>query len=120
MKRDELLQRLKVIRDQGSRALHLLDTKPLTAKILSEVQSVTRSIKEQLEIEYQRTSPERAQKAMSIFELSVYAPTIEEAWKAISDRRVRLPCACKTTQIECGHRWDSRRDYAHRPEGNKQ
>jgi hypothetical protein len=37
-----------------------------------------------------RTSPERAQKAMTLFELSVYAPTIEEALKESGIGRLKV------------------------------
>jgi hypothetical protein len=89
MKRDQLLQQLQDIRDKGSQALRLLELGQLTPEVEAEVRSLTEAIKVQLEIEYQRTTPERAQKTMSLFELSVYSPTIEEAWKTSGIRRLK-------------------------------
>jgi hypothetical protein len=48
---------------------------------LSEVRSIIAELKEELQKEYQRMLPERAQRAMTLFELTVYFPTIEEIWK---------------------------------------
>jgi hypothetical protein len=81
MTRDEILQRLQTIKDKGSRALRLLESKPLSAAAQAEIQSLARGIKEELKREYDRMLPERAQRTMTVFELSVYSPTIEETWK---------------------------------------
>jgi hypothetical protein len=100
MKRDELLQRLKAIRDKGSRALRLLDSKPLTASTISKIQALTSDLKEELEAEYQRTLLKLAQKSMLIFELSVYCPIIEEAWtrSGIRCRKTDGPADAKWTE----------------------
>jgi hypothetical protein len=50
----------------------------------------TAQLRRELEAEYTRTLPTRAQKAMSIFELSVYSPTIEEMWKDTGIRRLKV------------------------------
>src|SRR5260370_23663775 len=47
-------------------------------------------IKEELHNEYNRMLPERAQKTMSVFELSVYSPTIEETWKKSGIRGLKI------------------------------
>jgi hypothetical protein len=80
MTRDEILQRLQTIKDKGSRA-RLLESKPLSAAAQAEIQSLARGIKEELKREYDRVLPERSQRTMTVFELSVYSPTIEETWK---------------------------------------
>jgi hypothetical protein len=54
MTRDEILQRLQTIKDKGSRALRLLESKPLSAAAQAEIQSLARGIKEELKREYDR------------------------------------------------------------------
>ncbi|SRR6266851_3368610 len=81
MKRDEILQRLQAIKDKGNKALRLLESEPLSAAAQAEIQSLARWLKEELQREYNRMLPERVQKTMTMFELSIYSPTIEETWK---------------------------------------
>jgi hypothetical protein len=75
------LQRLQTIKDKGTRALRRLESKPLSAEAQAEVQSLARGIKDELQREYDRMLPERVQRTMTMFELSVYSPTVEETWK---------------------------------------
>jgi hypothetical protein len=89
MTRAEVLQRLQTIRDKGTRALSLLETKPLSITSQGEIRSLAQWIKEELQNEYSRMLPERAQKTMSVFELSVYSPTIDEAWKKRGINRLK-------------------------------
>jgi hypothetical protein len=81
MTRTEILQRLQTIKDKGTKALKLLESKPLAVDTQAEIRSLARWIQEELRNEYNRMLPKRAQKTMSVFELSVYSPTIEETWK---------------------------------------
>jgi hypothetical protein len=90
MKRDEALQRLQSIKSQGLSVLRLLETDPQTATCEAEIRNLTERLRRELEDEYARTLPARAQKAMSIFELSVYSPTIEEIWKETGIRRLKI------------------------------
>ena len=90
MTRDEILQRLQTIKDKGSRALRLLESKPLSAAAQAEIQSLARGIKEELKREYDRMLPERVQRTMTMFELSVYSPTIEETWKDSGISRLKV------------------------------
>ena len=90
MKRDEALQRLQSIASQGLHVLRLLEGEPRTAASEIEIRHLTAQLRRELEAEYTRTLPTRAQKAMSIFELSVYSPTIEEMWKDTGIRRLKV------------------------------
>jgi hypothetical protein len=90
MKRDELLERLQTIKDKGNRALHLLESKPLSLEAQAEIQSLARWLKDELQREYNRMLPERVQKTMTMFELSVYSPTIEETWKDSGISRLKI------------------------------
>src|ERR1700720_777811 len=90
MTRDEILQRLQTIKDKGSKALRLLESKPLPAAAQAEIQSLARWIKEELQREYNRMLSERVQRTMTMFELSVYSPTIEEAWKDSGISRLKV------------------------------
>jgi hypothetical protein len=90
MTRDEILQRLQTIKDKGNMALRLLESKTLSATAQAEIQSLARWIKEELQMEYNRMMPERVQKTMTMFELSIYSPTIEEAWKDSGISRLKI------------------------------
>ena len=90
MTRTEILQRLQTIKDKGTRALKLLESRPLSVDTQTEIRSLAQWIKEELQNEYNRMLPERTQKTMSVFELSVYSPTIEEAWKKSGISRLKI------------------------------
>ena len=90
MNRNEALQKLQSIKSQGLQVLRLLETYPRTATCEAEIRNLTAELRRELEAEYARSLPARAQKAMSIFELSVYSPTIEEMWKETGIRRLKL------------------------------
>ncbi|RSL18690.1 hypothetical protein EDE15_4289 [Edaphobacter aggregans] len=89
MTRTEVLLRLQAIKENGARALRLLESKPLSTATEAEIRSLTQWIKDELQNEYHRMLPERAQKAMTLFERSVYSPTIEETWKKSGINRLR-------------------------------
>ena len=90
MKRDEAIQRLQSIKIQGLQVLRLLEEKPRSAASDAEIRNRTAQLRGELESEYTRTLPTRAQKSMSIFELSIYSPTIEETWKDTVSRRLKV------------------------------
>ena len=90
MTRTEILQRLQTIKEKGTQALRLLESKPLSADPQTEIRSLAQWIKEELHNEYNRMLPERAQKTMSVFELSVYSPTIEETWNKSGISRLKI------------------------------
>jgi hypothetical protein len=89
MTRDEILERLQTIKIKASMALQLLESQPLTADAQAEIQGLVIWLKDELETEYRRMLPERVQRAMTLFELSVYSPTIEEAWTGTGIKRLR-------------------------------
>ena len=73
MTRTEILQRLQTIKEKGTQALRLLESKPLSVDSQTEIRSLAQWIKEELHNEYNeynRMLPERAQKTMSVFELT--------------------------------------------------
>jgi hypothetical protein len=90
MKRDEAIQRLQSIKSQGLQVLRLLEEKPRSAASDAEIRNRTAQLRGELESEYARTLPTRVQKSMSIFELSIYSPAIEETWKDTGIRRLKL------------------------------
>jgi hypothetical protein len=89
MKRDEILERLQTIKIKAGRALQLLESQLLTADALAEIRDLVIWLKDELETEYRRMLPERVQRAMTLFELSVYSPAIEEAWTGTGIRRLK-------------------------------
>jgi hypothetical protein len=90
MTRTEILQRLQTITDKGTQALKLLESKPLSVEAQAEIRNLAQWIKDELHNEYDRMSPERAQRTMSMFELTVYSPTIEETWKRSGISRLKI------------------------------
>jgi hypothetical protein len=90
MKRDEAIQRLQSIKSQGLQVLRLIEEEPRSAASDAEIRNLTAQLRGELEAEYARTLPTRAQKSMSIFELSIYSPTIEETWKDTGIRRLKV------------------------------
>ena len=89
MTRTELTQRLQEIQNKAAKVLRLLETEPLSVENQTTIRALTQWVKDELQNEYKRVLPERAQKTMTIFELSVYSPTIEEAWKKIGISRLK-------------------------------
>lgn len=90
MRRAEILQRLQTIKDRGNRALQLLQSAQIAPAAQAEAQRLGGWIKAELEREYLRMSPEGVQRTMTVFELSVYFPTIDEAWRDTGINRLRL------------------------------
>jgi hypothetical protein len=90
MKRDEALQRLQSIASQGLHVLRLLEGEPRTSASEVEIRHLTAQLRREIETEYTRTLPTCAHKAMSIFELSVYSPAIEEMWMDTGIRRLKI------------------------------
>jgi hypothetical protein len=90
MTRAEVLLKLQTIKDKGAQALQLLDSKPLSVDKQAEIRSLAQWIKEEIHNEYIRMLPERTQRAMSAYELAVYCPTIEEAWKKSGISRLKV------------------------------
>ena len=90
MKHEEALQRLQSLKSQSLQILRLLEEEPRTTVSDAEIRKFTAQLKQELEAEFARTLPERAQRSMSIFELSVYSPTIEETWKDSGIRRLKM------------------------------
>lgn len=90
MTRDEIVKRLTEIRSQAARGMALLENKPLTPEAQAQIQSLAASLKNDLESEYRRMAPEKVQRSMTLFELSVYSPTIDEAWTDTGISRLKL------------------------------
>ncbi len=80
MTRQEALQKLETIKSYGVRVLRLLETSPRTSESDTEIRELTARLKAELQSEHERMLPERVQRTLSMFEISVYSPTIEEAW----------------------------------------
>jgi hypothetical protein len=100
MKRNEVLQRLQTIANRGLHVLCLLEGEPRAATSEVEIRRLTAELRSELETEYTRTLRTRAQKAMSIFELSVYSPAIEEMWMDTGIRRLKTEGAITGTWNE--------------------
>ena len=88
MTHSEGIRRLQTIGSDAVRLLHHLEKQPCTSAQETELRQLAAALKKSLQEEYDRIAPERTQKKMTLFELTVYSPTIEEVWKetAISKR----------------------------------
>ncbi len=103
MTRAELLQRLDALRTQGGRALKFLSVEPSSPAAEAQARQLLFWLKRELEHEFNRISPEQTRKGMTIFEVSVYAPTIADAWTQSGIRRLKLeeaPTAHWTEAVE--------------------
>jgi hypothetical protein len=74
----ESLQKLEAIKSKSLRALRLLESR--TPASDSEIREITNDLTSELHAECSRMLPERVQKRLSMFEISVSSPTIEETW----------------------------------------
>ena len=90
MTKEEASQKFRLIGTQCVETLRLLEQLPQNPISEAAIRSRTTELKQELESEFVRTQPERAQRSMTIFELSVYSPTIEEAWKESGIRRLKV------------------------------
>jgi hypothetical protein len=84
------MQRLKTISSDAVRLLDHLEKQPCTAAQETELRQLAGALKRSLEEEYQKIIPERTQKKMTLFELTVYSPTIEEVWKETGISRLKI------------------------------
>lgn len=100
MTRNELLQRLQAIRDRGGAALRLLQMRPLTPEREAQVRSHVVWLRAELQAEFLRTSPEPAQKAMTLFERCVYTPTIQEALKQSGIGRLNVESTTSSKWVD--------------------
>src|ERR1700731_2188443 len=90
MTRTEILQRLQTIKEKGTQALRLLESKPLSVDTKTEIRNLAQWIKEELHNKPNRMLSGGAQKTMPLFELSVYSPTIEDTWKKSVISRLKI------------------------------
>jgi hypothetical protein len=88
MTRSEIMQRLQTIKNKGIQALKLLESEP--SRSIHRLKFGAWPNGSKKSCEYNRMLPERAQKTMSVFELSVYSPTIEETWKKSGIGRLKI------------------------------
>src|SRR5260370_30305620 len=86
----EGIQRLKTISSDAVRLLHHLEKQPCTSAQETELRQLAAALKKSLQEEYDRIIPERTQKNMTLFELTVYSPTIEEVWKETGISRLKI------------------------------
>ena len=90
MTHSEGIQRLRTISTDAVRLLHRLEEQPCRGAQETELRRLAAALKKWLQEEYDRILPERAQKNMTLFELTVYSPTIEEVWKETGIRRLKI------------------------------
>ena len=89
MTRQEALQKLETIKSNSLRILRLLEAVPRNSESDTEIRDLTALLKAELQTEYERILPESVQKKLSMFEISIYSPTIEETWKGTGISRLK-------------------------------
>ena len=89
MTHSEGIRRLQTIGSDAVRLLHHLEKRPCTSAQETELRQLAAALKKSLQEEYDRIAPERTQKKMTLFELTVYSPTIEEVWKETGISRLK-------------------------------
>jgi hypothetical protein len=93
MTHSEARQRLSTISKDALRLLRHLESRQIESSQDAEYRRLAAALKISVQEEYDRVVPARAQKGMTLFELTVYSPTIEEVWKetGISSLKVDGP-----------------------------
>jgi hypothetical protein len=71
-------------------ALRLLESSPRTKETEEAVRRMISDLRRELADEYERVISNRQQRSMTMFELSVYLPSIEDAWTKSKIKRVKL------------------------------
>jgi hypothetical protein len=89
MTHSEGIRRLQTIGSDAVRLLHHLEKQPCTSAQETELRQLAAALKKSLQEEYDRIVPERTEKKMTLFELTVYSPTIEEVWKETGISRLK-------------------------------
>jgi hypothetical protein len=90
MTREEVLHKLREISNCGTELLRRLDRRPLDQENEAALRVLAQAVQDELRGEYERMLPERVQKTLTVFEISVYSPTIDEAWKGTGVSRLKV------------------------------
>ena len=90
MTREQLLQRLQIFQGRAAAALRLLESTSLTEESKEAVRRLAGDLRQELGDEYDRVISPRAQRSMTMFELSVYVLCIEDAWTKSKIKRLKL------------------------------
>ena len=90
MTREEVLHKLREISNCGTELLRRLDKRPLDQANEAALRLLAQAVQDELRGEYERMLPERVQKTLTVFEISVYSPTIDEAWKGTGVSRLKV------------------------------
>ena len=90
MTRQEGLERLREVSGNCLRILHHLEESLQKGSSEEKVHELAGVVKTQLQLEYDRILPERNQKKITLFELTVYSPTIEEVWTETGISRLKI------------------------------
>ena len=90
MTREEVLHKLREISNCGTELLRRLDRRPLDQENEAAMRVLAQAVQDELRGEYERMLPERVQKTLTVFEISVYSPTIDEAWKGTGVSRLKV------------------------------
>jgi hypothetical protein len=90
MTREEALHKLREISSRGTELLSRLDRRPVNQENEAELRLLAQAVQDELRGEYERILPERVQKTLTVFEISIYSPTIDEAWKGTGVSRLEV------------------------------
>src|ERR1700735_2757449 len=90
MTREEVLHKLREISNCGTELLRRLDRRPLDQENEAAMRVLAQAVQDELRGEYERMLPERVQRTLTLFEISVYSPTIDEAWKGTGVSRLKV------------------------------
>ena len=81
MKRHEVLQKLHHIGMRGTDLLHRIESNPRTDEAEAELRELAQAIQGELRDEYERMHADQWTNSLTVFEISVYSPTICRMWK---------------------------------------
>ena len=72
MTREEVLHKLREISNCGTELLRRLDRRPLDQENEAALRVLAQAVQDELRGEYERMLPERVQRTLTLFEISVY------------------------------------------------
>lgn len=90
MTQEQVIDRLLHLQNRAAAALKLLESAALSKGAEETVRQLIGDLRQELGDEYERVISNQIQRSMTMFELSVYVPSIEDAWTKSRIKRVKI------------------------------
>jgi hypothetical protein len=90
MTKEQAANRLQNLQDCAASAMRLLESASRTTGVENDLRELAKTLRQELGDEYDRVVSSREQRSMTMFELSVYVPSIEDAWTKSKIKRLKV------------------------------